>query len=137
MRNRSETVGKSRANSRSTPTRRHREHHIHRQRHLRLQPLAQGGGAGTQLTDHQARPPGIGHQRPAGRGQHRQAAGAVEQHHAQNLLQIADRVADHRLAAPQFSRGAGKAARVGNGDQHHELIDRGRAHIWHIDILDG
>jgi len=65
----------------------------------------------------------------ARRGQGRDAAGAVEQLHAQVGFQVADGRADRRLGAPQSSRCGRKRAGLNGADEHLQLLQRKAHHL--------
>ncbi len=56
-------------------------------------------------------------------GELRITRGAVEQFHTELRFEIGERLADHRLRAPQFAAGRGKTAFVDGSDESPELIE--------------
>jgi hypothetical protein len=55
--------------------------------------------------------------------QHRQAAAAIEELHAELSLQIRERLADDGLSTPQASPGGGETSFVGRSNEGVELIE--------------
>ncbi len=79
----------------------------------------------------------LGQQRLAGRRERHAAPGAVEQHHAQRLLELGDGLGDRRLRHVQPQRGAAEVQFLGHG---HELapgpqVDQGFIHMPSISIV--
>jgi hypothetical protein len=75
---------------------------------FRLQACRHALRAGLQQVDPGDDAARIGQNDRARRGELGVAAGSVEQPHANLLLEIADRLADHRLRAQQLAGGGGK-----------------------------
>ena len=78
---------------------------------------------------------GIGKQQFSGFGQHRVTRGAVEQRDAHLAFQVGDGLADDRLRAVQTPSRRGKAAFLGGGDEHTELVQGDAVEHWAVHRL--
>ncbi|MNN04923.1 hypothetical protein D3C81_1176640 [compost metagenome] len=93
--------------------------------HLEFAQLAALGAAGDghrplQLGQHLTR---LGQEQPAGLAQRHSAVGALEQAHAQLLLQRLDLLAQRRLGNAQLQGGAAEVQLFGNGDEIAQVAE--------------
>ena len=114
-----------------------RQHHVDRHRDFRFQPRSKPAGAGLQPIHADAsRRASARMARPASVSAGRRVRAVEQPQAAELLLEIGDRVADHRLPPVELARRGRKAPRLDDGQEHAELVQRGGTEVRHIESFD-
>ena len=112
-----------------------RQHHVHRQVDLRLQPVEQPLHLGAQPVDALRDRACFRQQGAARRGEHGLARPfPLEQRQPELLFQVHDAIADHRNRTAQPPPRRRKTAGVDDREEDAELVERRRAGIAHFSI---
>jgi hypothetical protein len=97
---------------------------VHHQRQLDLDPFPQAAGARRAAQGRLHAGARVFQQGLAGRREGGAVAAAVEEPHVELGLQVGDGVAHGRLRAQQARGPSAKAAGIGHGDEHADLVER-------------
>jgi len=102
----------------------HREHHVHHDRKLGLEAFAHRASPRLESVHVVGDRAGIGQEAASLLGKAGIPCRAVEELHAQLRFQVGERLADHRLRAPQLAARGREASLVHRGDESPQLVQR-------------